>query len=49
MTVIYMDADIRIAEPTNRWQRADWAAWLDGRPVGGPADGPRNPVLWSQA
>jgi ectoine hydroxylase-related dioxygenase (phytanoyl-CoA dioxygenase family) len=49
MTVIYMDADIRIAEPTNRWQRADWTAWLDGRPVGGPADGPLNPVLWSEA
>jgi ectoine hydroxylase-related dioxygenase (phytanoyl-CoA dioxygenase family) len=47
MTVIYMDADIRVAEPDNEWRREDWAAWLGGRPVGGPADGPLNPVLFS--
>lgn len=46
MTVIYLDADIRIAEPANQWQHSDHRTWLDGRPVGGPTDGPLNPVLW---
>jgi ectoine hydroxylase-related dioxygenase (phytanoyl-CoA dioxygenase family) len=47
MTVIYMDADIRVARPANRFQESDWATFLGGRPVGGPADGPLNPVLWA--
>jgi ectoine hydroxylase-related dioxygenase (phytanoyl-CoA dioxygenase family) len=47
MTIIYMDADVRVIEPANRWQRADLEAWLDGKPAGSPADGPLNPVLWS--
>ncbi|MEV4518174.1 phytanoyl-CoA dioxygenase family protein [Dactylosporangium sp. NPDC049525] len=46
MTVIYMDAAIRVARPTNRYQENDLAAWLDSRPVGRVADGPLNPVLW---
>lgn len=47
MTIIYMDAMIEVARPTNRHQEADLAAFLGGRPVGSVADGPLNPVLWS--
>jgi ectoine hydroxylase-related dioxygenase (phytanoyl-CoA dioxygenase family) len=47
MTIIYMDAAIRVTQPANRWQRADLEAWLDGKPAGSLADGPLNPLLWS--
>lgn len=47
MTVIYMDAAIRVTRPTNPHQEVDLAAWLGGRPAGSVADGPLNPVLWS--
>lgn len=46
MTVIYVAADARIGPiegPQHEW---DHRLWLDARPVGGPVDGPRNPVLW---
>jgi ectoine hydroxylase-related dioxygenase (phytanoyl-CoA dioxygenase family) len=46
MTVIYMDAGIRISPPANRFQESDRANFLAGRPVGGVPDGPLNPVLW---
>jgi ectoine hydroxylase-related dioxygenase (phytanoyl-CoA dioxygenase family) len=46
MTVIYMDADIRIAEPANKYQRDDWSSWLGSRPPGTVADGPLNPILF---
>jgi ectoine hydroxylase-related dioxygenase (phytanoyl-CoA dioxygenase family) len=45
MTIIYMDADIRVAEPTNDFQRNDWRDWLGGVAVGSVASGPLNPVL----
>lgn len=48
MTVIYMDKDIRIVEPTNDYRVADWNTWLDSRPVGSVADGSLNPVLYSK-
>jgi len=47
MTVIYMDAAIEVTRPTNQYQEADLAAFLDSRPVGSVAGGPLNPVLWS--
>lgn len=47
MTVIYMDADIRVQEPANEWQVADWKEALGSVPVGSVAAGPLNPVLWS--
>lgn len=34
MTVIYMDADITVAEPVNDNQRADLTAWMPGTAVG---------------
>lgn len=46
MTVIYMDAEIAIAQPTNPQQVVDWEEVLGSRPVGGPADGPLNPILF---
>ncbi|GAA3767112.1 phytanoyl-CoA dioxygenase family protein [Streptomyces chiangmaiensis] len=45
MTVIYMDADIRLAEPTNEHQHGD-RSWLPGTEVGQVADTPLNPVLY---
>jgi ectoine hydroxylase-related dioxygenase (phytanoyl-CoA dioxygenase family) len=46
MTIIYMDADITIAEPVNDSQRGDLRAWLDDTPVGEIPNGPLNPVLF---
>ncbi len=46
MTIIYVDADIRITEPKNRNQRDDLHNWLNDRPVGSIPDGPLNPVLY---
>lgn len=46
MTIIYIDADIRITEPKNKNQIADLHNWLSDRPVGHLADGPLNPVLY---
>ncbi|TKA03151.1 phytanoyl-CoA dioxygenase family protein [Actinacidiphila oryziradicis] len=45
MTVIYMDADIRVAEPTNDNQAAD-RGWMPGTAVGQVPDTPLNPVLY---
>ncbi|MFD3590932.1 phytanoyl-CoA dioxygenase family protein [Streptomyces sp. NPDC058683] len=45
MTVIYLDADIRVAEPTNDNQIAD-RHWMPGTPVGQIPDTPLNPVLY---
>jgi ectoine hydroxylase-related dioxygenase (phytanoyl-CoA dioxygenase family) len=47
MTVIYMDAAIEIAQPTNRYQENDLASWLDNGLVGSVPNGPGNPVLTS--
>jgi ectoine hydroxylase-related dioxygenase (phytanoyl-CoA dioxygenase family) len=48
MTVIYMDKDIRVVEPTNSYRAADWKTWLDSKPVGSVADGSLNPVLFQK-
>ena len=45
MTVIYMDADIRISEPVNGNQVAD-RNWMPGTEIGQVPDTPRNPVLY---
>ncbi len=47
MTIIYMDKMQRITAANNTYQEADWKTWLGERPVGGPADGPLNPVLYT--
>jgi ectoine hydroxylase-related dioxygenase (phytanoyl-CoA dioxygenase family) len=45
MTVIYLDADIRVAEPTNGHQAAD-RGWMPGTAIGQVPDTPLNPVLY---
>ena len=47
MTIIYMDRDITVSEPINDNQRGD-LAWLEGARIGGPPDGPLNPVLYER-
>jgi hypothetical protein len=46
MTMIYMDADIRVAEPVNGMQRSDLAQWLPGLKPGDLAASPINPVIF---
>jgi ectoine hydroxylase-related dioxygenase (phytanoyl-CoA dioxygenase family) len=48
MTVIYMDQDMRLAAPQNRYQRSDSEGWCPGAKVGEVVDTPLNPVLWTQ-
>jgi ectoine hydroxylase-related dioxygenase (phytanoyl-CoA dioxygenase family) len=45
MTVIYMDADIRVSEPVNENQVSD-RQWMPGAGIGHIPDTPRNPVLY---
>ncbi len=45
-TVIYMDADMRLAEPRNANQRSDYEAWTPSTRVGEIMDDPLNPVLF---
>lgn len=47
MTVIYMDADIRVAEPTNDYQTAD-RGWMPGTEVG-QVPATLNPVLYDSS
>jgi len=46
MTVIYMDAAMRLKAPENDNQVADRDAWCPGAVVGEVIDTPINPVLW---
>ena len=46
MTVIYMDADMRLAAPRNANQQNDWETWCPGAVVGEPIATPLNPVLF---
>ena len=48
MTVIYMDRDMRLSEPTNDNQVNDWNTWLPGAMVGARIDTPLNPILWER-
>jgi hypothetical protein len=47
MTIIYMDAEIEVAEPTSDAQRRDLKNWMPGTKVGEIPSGPTNPVLWT--
>lgn len=49
MTVIYMDSDIRVIEPTNEYHKLDAAQWMPGTAAGEVPDGPMNPVLYSKS
>lgn len=46
MTVIYMDADIRVAEPTNEHQVSDLSRWMPGMEAGHIPHTLLNPVLY---
>lgn len=46
MTIIYVDADITVAEPLNEPQRTDLMNWMPGTAVGAVPDTPLNPVLY---
>lgn len=46
MTVIYIDADMIISEPTNRNQEIDLEAWFPGARPGEVPDTELNPVLY---
>jgi ectoine hydroxylase-related dioxygenase (phytanoyl-CoA dioxygenase family) len=45
-TVIYMDEQMRLAEPANANQKVDWEAWTPGTRVGDVMADPLNPVLY---
>lgn len=46
MTIIYMDADMRLAPPANPRQANDARGWCPGVVVGEVIDSPLNPVIW---
>jgi ectoine hydroxylase-related dioxygenase (phytanoyl-CoA dioxygenase family) len=46
MTVVYMDCDIRVAEPKNRSQANDLTGCMPGAEPGQVPDTPLNPVLY---
>ncbi|MGH9536090.1 MAG: phytanoyl-CoA dioxygenase family protein [Terriglobales bacterium] len=46
MTIIYMDAEMRLAPPTNANQEADRATWCPGIEIGATIASPLNPVLY---
>ncbi len=47
MTMIYMDAAMRLAAPTNHMQQADWDQWCPGAVIGEIIDTEINPRLYS--
>lgn len=47
MTIIYMDAEMKVANLTNAMQRADLAQWLPGTNPGELAASKLNPVVYS--
>lgn len=48
MTVIYVDANMVVSEPSNDFQRADLAACMPGATPGDIPTGPLNPVLYER-
>ena len=48
MTVIYMDKDMRLVEPKNENQQADWDTWCPGVKVGDVINSPINPVIYEK-
>jgi len=48
MTVIYMDKNMRLKQPENENQIADWETWCPGAKIGEIIDTALNPVLYEQ-
>jgi len=46
MTVIYMDSEMRLAEPKSKAQKSDWDTWMPGAQIGEVIDTPKNPVIY---
>lgn len=46
MTVIYMDKDIKLMEPKNENQLADWNTWCPGAKIGEVISTDFNPILY---
>jgi ectoine hydroxylase-related dioxygenase (phytanoyl-CoA dioxygenase family) len=49
MTIIYMDADIRVTDPINDPQRTDLATWMPGATVGQSPETPLTPTLYRRS
>ena len=47
MTVIYIDEEMRLAQPRTKAEQSDHATWGPGLQVGDIFASPLNPVLWS--
>jgi ectoine hydroxylase-related dioxygenase (phytanoyl-CoA dioxygenase family) len=45
-TIIYMDMDMRLAEPRNQNQQRDWETWSPSTKIGEVMDDELNLVLW---
>ena len=46
MTIIYMDKNMRLKEPSNDGQINDWNTWCPGAKIGEVINTPLNPVLY---
>tara|TARA_R110000744_G_scaffold59214_3_gene123327 strand:+ start:1187 stop:1993 length:807 start_codon:yes stop_codon:yes gene_type:complete len=46
MTIIYMDKDMKLKEPSNDGQQNDWDTWCPGVQIGETINSPLNPVLY---
>jgi hypothetical protein len=46
MTIIYVDADAKVAEPSSTSQKNDLKNWLPGLKPGDAINSPLNPVLY---
>jgi ectoine hydroxylase-related dioxygenase (phytanoyl-CoA dioxygenase family) len=46
MTIIYLDADMKVAVPTNENQAGDLASWMPGAQPGDVPNSPLNPELY---
>jgi ectoine hydroxylase-related dioxygenase (phytanoyl-CoA dioxygenase family) len=47
MTVIFMDSNMLLQEPTNENQKKDWEVWCPGAEIGKVIDTRLNPVIYS--
>jgi ectoine hydroxylase-related dioxygenase (phytanoyl-CoA dioxygenase family) len=47
-TIIYMDIDMRLAQPKNKNQQLDWEVWTPSTQIGEVMNDPLNPVLYER-
>lgn len=48
-TIIYMDADMKLAPPANKNQQNDWDCWTPSTNIGEVMSDPLNPILYEAA